>query len=295
MERIDVDGLALSQRHRFVARSVGTAFVARSPSADLTEIDLYDEISPWGVTAKDFRARLRDASGNIVLRINSPGGMVTDGIAIYNDLVSHKGNVRVEITGLAASIATIIAMAGDQIAIAQNAFFMIHNAWGLVVGNRHEMASVSEVLGKIDDSMARTYAAKSGGGIRAIKQMMDDETWMTGKEAKEAGFATEFLTPAASEAKAKFDLSAFEHTPAALRCGDEVFARVETDEDIEKLLMRDAGPRSRSQARSLIRDIRAGKTSTTEAMPGAGGVKLDGLVEATRLLKSAFTPTFQEK
>lgn len=284
MDRIEVDAPAGSRRNRFFARAVGTRFSAVAPTDNVTQIDLYDEIGFWGVTAKDFRAKLRDA-GDIVLRINSPGGDVFDGIAIYNDLKEHKGSVRVEITGIAASMASVIAMAGSERAIADNAFMMIHNAWTIAIGNRNELADLVERLGKIDDALARTYAGQSGTGIRSIKQMMDDETWLTGKEAKDAGFATEILKPADLKAQAKFDLSVFEHVPKSLMWGDDVFDKPESEEDVEKLLMRDAG-RTRTQARSLIREIRAGKTSVSEAMPGAGEVRLDGLLDALKALKA---------
>ncbi|MDR3474440.1 MAG: Clp protease ClpP [Devosia sp.] len=282
MDRIDLGEPAPSgRRDRFFARSAGTRFAAAATSTDMTTIDLYDEIGFWGVTAKDFRSQLRDAAENIVLRINSPGGDVFDGIAIYNDLAAHKGSVRVEITGLAASIATIIAMAGDERLIAENAFFMIHDAWALSAGNRHDHAETSAILAKIDDAMGRTYAAKAKLGVRAISKMMDDETWMTGKEAVDQGFATGTL--AATDAKAKFDVSVYAGAPQALRWPDEAFGQVGTEEDVEKLLMRDAG-RTRSQARALIRDIRAGKTSKTEAKPGAGK---SGLVDVLADIRSA--------
>jgi ATP-dependent protease ClpP protease subunit len=287
MNIIDVDGLeSAGRRDRFFARSAGTRFDIRAASTDVTEIDLYDEIGFWGVTASMMRSRLRDAKGDITLRINSPGGDVFDGVAIYNDLVAHQGKVRVEITGLAASIATIIAMAGDEIAIADNAFFMIHNSWVLTIGDRHDHQQSIDIMEKIDDSLARTYASRSKVGIRAVKQMMDDETWLTGKEAREQGFADSAL--AATQAKAKFDLSVFGKVPDALRYSDADFAAPETETDIEKLLMRDAG-RSRSQARALIKSIRAGKTSTTEAMRDAGGVRLDELAEAARAVRETTT------
>lgn len=284
MERIDLtDAPSSDRRGRFFARSVGTAFKAYAAESGATQIDLFDEIGYWGTTAKDFRDRLSGA-GDVVLRINSPGGDVFDGISIFNMLVAHKGKVRVEIVGLAASSASIIAMAGDEIAMAQNAFMMIHNAWTIAQVDRHAAAEIGVFLGKIDAALARTYADRTKKGVRSIAQMMDDETWMTGKEAVEQGFATEILT-AATDAKAAFDLSGFRNAPAALKRADETFEARETEEDIEKVLMRDAGL-SRSQARALIRDIRAGNTSKT-AMRDAGGVRLDDLKAAAQSLASA--------
>lgn len=285
-ERIDLGGLSGAARERFVARSAGTSFDFRSSSSG-TEIDIYDEISRWGISASYFRARLKDASGDLTIRINSPGGIVTEGIAIYNDLLAYKGHKRVEITGLAASMATVIAMAGDEIAIAENAFFMIHNAWGLAIGDHRDMQATAEILAKMSDAIGRTYAANTSLGIRAIKEMMDKETWFTGKEAHEQGFATELLKPV--DAKAKFDLSAFSNTPVDLDVEDDEFSAPQTtDWDIEKRLMRDAGLRTRSQARALIKEIRSSKASPPETMPGAGGVVLDGLANALKDARQAF-------
>jgi ATP-dependent Clp protease protease subunit len=285
MDKIEIGAPKGDRRDRFFARSVGTKFAAKTDDG-ATQIDLYDEIGFWGVTAKGFRSRLKDATGDIVLRINSPGGDVFDGIAIYNDLLAYEGKVKVEVVGVAASIASIIAMAGDEVVIAPNAFFMIHNAWTIGVGNRHDMTDIATTLGKIDEAMARTYAAQTTSGIRSIKQMMDDETWLDAKESVEAGFATSILPAADSGAKAKFDLSVFSNPPKAL-VWDEDDAIPETEEDVEKLLMRDAG-KTRSQARALIRDIRAGTRATPEVTPGADVVDLTPIAEALKAAREAF-------
>lgn len=286
MDKIDIAAPASGERKQcFFARAAGTRFSAQTDGGS-TVIDLYDEIGFWGVTAKGFRSRLREAEGDITLRINSPGGDVFDGIAIYNDLLAYPGKVRVEVTGLAASIASIIAMAGDEVVMAENAFIMIHNAWTIAMGNRHDFGDVAGVLTKIDDALARTYAAQSKAGIRDIKKMMDDETWMTAKEAVEHGFASS-VSGHEGTAKAQFDLSVYANTPRALHWDDEApIGR--TEEDIEKVLMRDAG-RTRTQARALIRDIRAGITtkSTNEVMPGADGVDLTALAAALKSARAA--------
>ncbi len=289
MDKIDIGSpLSGDRRERFFARALNTQFVAAASDA-ATTIDLYDEIGYWGVNAKRFRSQLRDTSGDIVLRINSPGGDVFDGIAIYNDLLAHDGKVRVEVVGMAASIASIIAMAGDEVVMAENSFMMIHNAWTVAVGNRHDFGEVSAVLAKIDDALARTYAAQTKAGIRDIKRMMDDETWMTAKEAVEKGFATSVAPHNEAGAKAKFDLSVYARAPTALAWNAEEDLDYSTEEDIEKVLMRDAG-RTRTQARSLIRDIRAGNTTTmnkSEVMPGAD-VDLTALAAALQSARAAF-------
>lgn len=280
MDRIDVGApLAGERRDRFFARAVGTKFEAKVEDGG-TIIDLYDEIGYWGTDARGFRARLKDATGDITLRINSPGGDVFDGIAIYNDLIAYDGKVKVEVVGLAASIASIIAMAGDEITIADNAMFMIHNAWTIGVGNRHDMADVATVLGKIDDALARTYAARTTTGIRSIKQMMDDETWLTAKEAKEAGFATS--VGSAAEVKARFDLSVFSAVPDSLKWRDDTAEDAPTKRDLERALTQDAGW-SRSKARAAMRVI---ENTKDEPLQDAGEVDLTSLAEAVRAVSA---------
>ncbi|MEZ0212446.1 MAG: head maturation protease, ClpP-related [Xanthobacteraceae bacterium] len=288
MDKIDIGDPGGERRDRFFARSIGTTFVAQAGDGATTQIDLYDEIGYWGVTAKSFRAQIREASGDIVLRINSPGGDVFDGIAIYNELLAYDGKVTVEVTGMAASIASIIAMAGSEVKIADNAFFMVHNAWTIAAGNRHDFGDVAARLTKVDDALARTYAARSKSGIRDIKKMMDAETWMTAKEAVEAGFASSTYTPAAAKASAMFDMSVYANAPKALMWNEDDASVHETEQDVEKVLMRDAG-RTRSQARALIRDIRAGTTSKPDTMRDAGVAGLNLIAEALISVRSALT------
>ncbi|TGQ19315.1 head maturation protease, ClpP-related [Mesorhizobium sp. M00.F.Ca.ET.217.01.1.1] len=291
MDLINITAPSGERRERFFARSTGTRFEVKAAATGATQIDLYDEIGFWGVNAKNFRARLNDiGDGDVVLRINSPGGDVFDGLAIYNDLVSHPGKVRVEVTGLAASIASIIAMAGDEVAIADNAFFMIHNAWTIGIGNRNDFETLAGTLGKIDDAMARTYAARTGTGIRSVKKMMDDETWLTAKDAKDLGFATESLTPN-DGAKARFDVSVFAGMPDSLKWPDETGTEPETERDWERLAMRDAGW-SRSRVRAFKRALKPssdGETTTTdEPLRDAGEVNLTALADAVKAVSAAF-------
>jgi ATP-dependent Clp protease protease subunit len=292
MDRIDFPApLSGGRRDRFIARSTGTLFdVHAATNGGPMQIDLYDEIGMWGVDAKNFRYRLKEAGdGDIVLRINSPGGDVFDGLAIYNDLVSHKGNVRVEVVGVAASIASIIAMAGDEIVIADNAFFMVHNAWTLGIGNKAELTKLADTLGQIDNAMARTYAARTGTGIRTIKQMMDDETWLDSKAAKEAGFATEIASVDAG-AKALFDLSVFGNLPGSLKWPDETGEEPVTERDWERLAMRDAGW-SRSRVRAFKRALKPAPTpeATDKAATQDAGTEVDltALADAVKAVSAA--------
>lgn len=210
-------GLAQSKR-RFVARATGTAFNFQA-AGTVAEIDLYDEIGYWGVTAADFKRQLRGITAETIrLNINSPGGDVFDGIAMYNDLLDHPATIEVHVTGLAASAASLIAMAGDRIVMAANAFLMIHNAWGLSIGDRNDMQAFAEVLQQIDTALAETYAARSGKEASEIAGLMDAETWLGGAAAVEEGFADALADgDGENRAAASFDLSRFKNLPAALR------------------------------------------------------------------------------
>lgn len=292
MDMADFSALAGERRDRFFARSVGTDFSAKADDDGTLAIDLYDEIGYWGTTAKAFRAVLKQATGDIKLRVNSPGGDVMDGMAIYADLEAHKKaghKVSVEISGIAASIASIIAMAGTEIVMAPGAFMMVHNAWTIGVGNRHDFADVAATLTKIDDVLAHTYASRTKGGIRSIKQMMDDETWLTAKEALAQGFATSIEDSADSGTKAKYDLSVFHTVPKALLWNDDGADEdiVPTKRDVERALTRDAGW-SRTKARAATRTP---DTSTPELKRDADVVDLTPIAAALARAKAAFHHT----
>jgi ATP-dependent Clp endopeptidase proteolytic subunit ClpP len=172
-----------------------------------TEIYVYDEIGYWGITAKDFARDLKEVkpNGTIDLHINSPGGSVTDGIAIYNLLKNHSSTVNVVIDGLAASMASVIAMAGDTITMPENALMMIHNPWGGASGDAEELRKTADILDKMKSALISAYAIKTGKESDEIAALMDAETWMTGSEAVELGFATQ--VSAEVQLAASFDVS----------------------------------------------------------------------------------------
>lgn len=161
------------------------------------EVYIYDAIgAAWdgsGITAKSFQESLRDmgAVNGLDIYVNSPGGSVFEGLAIYNQIQRHPAAEKiVHIDGIAASIASIISMAGTEIRIAENAMFMIHDPWGMAVGSAGEMRKQAEALDKIRDVLLDTYVAKTGGKRETISQWMSDETWMTAQEAIDRKFAT---------------------------------------------------------------------------------------------------------
>lgn len=178
-----------------------------------TEILLYDEIGGFGISAASFIAALRSvpASNRIVLRIHSPGGSVLDGHAIFSALKSHPGGVTTHIDGLAASMATVVALAGGPVQMASGAFFMIHNVAAVAAGDAGEMRRMADVVDKIQESIAQVYVDKSGLSRRRIMEMMDAETWMGAEEAMNLGFVDEITHGVVMAAK--FDLSAFKNAP----------------------------------------------------------------------------------
>jgi ATP-dependent protease ClpP protease subunit len=189
-------------------------------SAAPTRIDIYAEIGGggWfneGVSAIDFVAQLAAIDGDLQVNINSPGGDVFDGLAIYNALAQRPGNVTTIVDGLAASAASFIAMAGKTRMICPGAMIMIHEAAGLCIGNAGDMRDLAELLDKVSENIAGIYASHSGraDGWRAA---MRAESWYTADEAVAAGLAHQLAQrpeQAALAAAAKFDLSAYLHPP----------------------------------------------------------------------------------
>ncbi len=177
------------------------------------EISIYDEIGAYGVSAKAFLADLGKLPDKapLTLRLNSPGGSVFDAVAIYNALQRHAGTVTVSIDGIAASAASYIAMAGDEIVMPENAFLMIHDPSGMVMGTAGDMRSMAEALEKIGASLLRGYAAKSGKPEAEIAILMAKETWLDAAEALEMGFADTMSGPV--KIAASFDVSRFQNAP----------------------------------------------------------------------------------
>lgn len=160
------------------------------------EIYIYDEIGYWGVTARQFVNDLK-ALGDIThinLHINSPGGDVFDGIAIFNALKHHGAAITVHIDGLAASMASVIAMVGNPVIMPENTMMMIHKPWGFAGGDANDMRDYAELLDKVESVLIPAYAAKTGKSSDEIAAMLEDETWMDGSECVELGFADQ-VTP----------------------------------------------------------------------------------------------------
>ena len=160
------------------------------------EIYLYEEVGMWGIGAQEFVDALRSIGSNPVdVHVNSPGGEVFDGIAIYNALLNHPAPVNVFIDGLAASAASFIAMAGTTVNAAKTSTLMIHDAIGLAFGNANDMRELADLLDKSSDNIASIYGDKAGGTVADWRTRMAAETWYTAEEAKDAGLVDAIITP----------------------------------------------------------------------------------------------------
>ncbi|EPB9485482.1 head maturation protease, ClpP-related [Citrobacter farmeri] len=171
----------------------------RAASSDDNTISIFDVIGKdyWdeGVTAKRISGALRSLNGaDVTVNINSPGGDMFEGLAIYNLLREYQGKVTVKVLGIAASAASIIAMAGDDIQIGRGAFLMIHNCWVIAVGNRHDFAELAVSLEPFDKAMADIYAARSGLEMATVQKLMDAESYIGGSDAVEKGLADSLLS-----------------------------------------------------------------------------------------------------
>jgi ATP-dependent protease ClpP protease subunit len=248
-----------AQWERSMNRSRAKAFRARTGrgyyrmkalSEDTTEVLVYDVIDWLGVSAEDFVAELNAIdTPNINLRINSPGGDVFDGVAIAQALRQHPAKVHTQVDGLAASIASVIALAGDTVTMAKGAFFMIHQPWSIALGNAKDMRDTADLLDKISGSLVATYQDATGLEAETLREWMDAETWMTDQEAVANGFAGQIAGEEA-EPQAGFDLSIFANAPNELTEGAPRDAGQPTESDLERAL-RDAGL-SRTAARAFV-------------------------------------------
>lgn len=247
----------------------------KAAKAEDASISIYEVIGedPWtggGVTVKRIDAALRSIGGakDVTVNINSPGGDVFEGIAIYNRLREHQGRVNVKVLGLAASAASIIAMAGDNIQIGASSFLMIHNAWVLAIGNRHDMREIADFLEPFDRALADVYVARTGQELGDVQSAMDAETWFNGSQAVEIGYADALL-------------------PADEVVNDE---EVPAEEDGVKALRRAemalCHEMPRSAARDLLNKIKGKPDAAHNAKPDAGdpelAASLSGLLATIR-------------
>lgn len=195
------------------------------------EIDILGEIGDWGYPSNYLRYQLKDAgSQDITLNISSPGGNVTEGLAMYDMLEAYEGNTTTLGFGLVASIASIIMLAGKRVKMTPNSFFMIHNPWTMAIGDSEELFANAELLAKMEKKLQNIYVSKlqkSGkieGNIELkVKRMMDAETWLTADEALAMGFIDEIkeTKKQANIIQMQPALARYVNTPAALLINSE--------------------------------------------------------------------------
>jgi len=184
---------ALADRGRALVRRPTASsewYKISNADGERAELFIYDYIDDFGVTAASFVKDLRAITAKAIdLHINSGGGLVFDGVAIYSALKNHPATVDVTVDGVAASAASFVAMAGDSIAIEKPAKMMIHDAGGLVLGVAADMRQMADLLDELSDTIAGIYADRAGGPVSVWRERMQEETWFSAEQAVAAGLA----------------------------------------------------------------------------------------------------------
>lgn len=193
------------------------------------EIFVYDQIGYWGIEAADFVKELKAIDADVIhMRLDCPGGDVFAARAMKTALEQHPAKIIAHVDGLAASAASYLMLAGDEVVIAKGAFVMIHNAWSITLGDNREHKASAALLEKIDESIRDDYAAKSGKDAAEFVDLMDAETWLDADEALELGLVDRIYDKKGG-AENRFDLTIFDNAPAALTSPavpDDAVARV---------------------------------------------------------------------
>ena len=176
----------------------------------VAEVYIFDEIGSYGITAQDFISEMKEYKDTPVnLRINCIGGDVFDGMAMYNIIKKREAKTTSYIEGIAASMGSVIALAADEVIMAENSLFMIHNAWGGAMGEAEDMRKTASVLEKISGEIANIYKRKTRLSLDRIQDMMDEETWLNAEEAYELGFVDTISD--SIKVAAKYDVSKFKN------------------------------------------------------------------------------------
>lgn len=248
---IDLASAGAGAMNRAPRGSQGPGMAYVNATDDVADVLLYGAIGGWdGISAEQLVPELALLTAKTVnVRVNSPGGSVFDGIAIYNALATLSSHVVVHVEGVAASIASIIAMAGDEIRIGESATMMIHKPWSIALGSADDFRTEANVLDKLQDGLLAVYVARSGKDASTLNDQINAETWFRGQEAVDAGLADTVVANKAGKKKAALAmpmLNSFLNTPQDLL----------TDEDSPAVrqfeqLLRDAGDCSNTDAKRL--------------------------------------------
>jgi ATP-dependent Clp protease protease subunit len=208
--------------------------------AEAGKVYIYDVIDrDWGASAKALIDALTPMAGQSVeLHINSPGGDVFEARAMVAAVRAHGGKVTTYIDGLAASAATYLALAGDEVHMSDGSLFMVHNSWTLSWGNKHEMRTTADLLDKIDGTIASDYANKTGASAEQIAAWMDAETWFTATEAQAAGFVDQIDGASDGGKAARWNLSAYANAPKPTADPEQVALAAQAQADAAERLTR---------------------------------------------------------
>ena len=200
--------------------------------SNITEVMIYDEIGMYGVDAKSFIDDVKNLpkDTSVLLRINSPGGSVIDGLAIYDAVNRLPQKVTSRIEGIAASMASVIALAADEVVMSENSLYMIHNVWGGEVGDSDDLRKAADLMDKMGERLVNIYVSKTGKSEEQIRSWMDEETWFNSSEAVEAGFVNIVEEPI--KMAAKFDINKYDYKNKSLV--ENLFNNNKKEENMEK-------------------------------------------------------------
>ena len=227
-------------------------YAAAKNDEDEATISIFDVIGQnWdgeGFSDKKCAGILRNLGGrDVTVNMNSPGGNLFDGIAIYNMFREYKGKVTVNVIGMAASAASLIAMGADEVRIARSAFFMVHNCWCVAVGNAHDFREIAEQNDEFDGAMAEMYATRTGMDVKKVKALLDAESWINGTSAIDQGFADDY-------------------TPAD-QVAEKTSAKASAIHRLDQTLAKAGMPRS--ERRQLLQEIKGTPSAVQDGMPSA--------------------------
>lgn len=265
---------------------MGNRWFKMSASESATEIDIFDEIGMWGITAADFKDELKekDKGKPIKVSINSPGGSVFDGIAIYSLLAERRDRVSVEVYGIAASIASVIALAGKDLVMREGSFFMIHDPWSLTMGTAEEHRKTADILDKISGQIMDIYRQHTALTDDELNEAMRSETWYTAEDAVLAGFA-HHVEGAKAAAASQFEMfKRFKNVPVGDIENTQV-ANLKIQEDIK---MEDVN----KDAQALQPDV-----SAINAKIEAQGAELESIKAKLEsvTIRPKLSPSFKDK
>mgnify|MGYP001215329641 FL=1 len=198
-------------------------------SRGIVDVYIFDEIGNFGVSAQSFIEEIKSHKGSPMnIHVNCVGGDVFEGMAIYNVIKKRSAKTTVYIEGIAASMGSVIALAADRVIMAENSLFMIHNAWGGATGEARDMMKTAKLLEKISGEIADIYTKKTGMPYDKVKDMMDEETWLSAEEAYDLGFVDSISD--AIKVAAKYDVSKFKNITS-----EEILSKLSINQNSKKM------------------------------------------------------------